>query len=64
MATVGGAIGPVGAGVFFDLQKTYVPVFYLFIGLMLVTAIVSMLMRSAHQPMGVLEETQVLGVTD
>lgn len=64
MATVGGAVGPVGAGMFFDLQGTYLPVFYLFIGLMLVTAMVSMLMRSLLQPMGVVEKTQVLGVAD
>ena len=64
MATVGGAIGPVGAGVFFDLQRTYVPVFYLFIGIMLVTAIVSMLMRSVPQPTGVVGKTQVPGVAD
>lgn len=50
LATMGGALGPVGAGVFFDSQKTYLPVFYSFIGLALVAAMVSMLMRSARQP--------------
>jgi MFS family permease len=43
--TVGAAIGPVGAGIFFDAQKTYLPVFYLFVALMLVTAGVAMLLK-------------------
>jgi MFS family permease len=45
MATVGAAIGPVGAGIFFDTQKTYLPVFYFFAALMLATAALSMLLK-------------------
>jgi len=45
MATVGAAIGPVGAGVFFDTQQTYLPVFYFFAALMLATALLSMLLK-------------------
>ena len=45
-ATVGAAIGPVGAGIFFDAQKTYLPVFYLFVALMLATALVTMLLKA------------------
>ena len=46
MATVGAAIGPVGAGIFFDTQKTYLPVFYFFAALMLATAALSMLLKA------------------
>jgi MFS family permease len=45
MATVGGAIGPVSAGIYFDRQETYLPVFYLFIAMMLVGAVVAISMR-------------------
>jgi MFS family permease len=45
-ATVGAAIGPVGAGIFFDAQKTYLPVFYFFVVLMLATAVVAMLLKA------------------
>jgi MFS family permease len=45
MATVGAALGPVGAGLFFDTQKTYLPVFYFFAALMLATALLSMLLK-------------------
>ena len=50
MATVGGAIGPVGAGIYFDRQETYLPVFYLFIAMMLVGAVVEISMRRATGP--------------
>jgi len=46
MATLGAAIGPVGAGIFFDTQKTYLPVFYFFAALMLATAALSMLLKA------------------
>lgn len=42
MGTVGGSVGPVGAGIFFDKRGTYLPVFYLFICISLVCALVSM----------------------
>jgi MFS family permease len=45
MATVGAALGPVGAGIFFDTQKTYLPVFYFFAALMLATAMLSMFLK-------------------
>ena len=45
MATVGAALGPVGAGIFFDTQGTYLPVFYFFAALMLATALFSMLLK-------------------
>jgi MFS family permease len=45
LLTVGGAAGPVGTGIFFDSQKTYLPVFYFFAALMLVIAAVSMLLK-------------------
>jgi MFS family permease len=47
MGTVGGAVGPFGAGVFFDVQKTYLPVFYFFIALTIVGAVVSVCMKAA-----------------
>jgi MFS family permease len=48
MGSVGGAIGPVGAGIFFDRQGTYLPVFYLFIGLMLIGVMVAMSINPVH----------------
>jgi MFS family permease len=45
--TVGGAIGPVGAGLYHDKYHTYLPVFYLFIGIMILCAIVSLLVKPA-----------------
>jgi MFS family permease len=45
MATVGAALGPVGTGIFFDTQKTYLPVFYFFAALMLATALLAMLLK-------------------
>ncbi|MBI5117184.1 MFS transporter [Candidatus Poribacteria bacterium] len=49
MGTVGGAIGPVSAGIFFDRRGTYLPVFYLFIGLMLVGAMVALSIKPVRQ---------------
>jgi MFS family permease len=46
MSTIGAAIGPVGAGIFFDAKKTYLPVFWFFVALMLATAVVSMLLEA------------------
>ena len=46
MATVGAAIGPVGAGIYFDVQKTYLPVFYFFAALMLAMALLSMALKA------------------
>jgi MFS family permease len=50
MGTVGGAIGPVGAGIYFDRQGTYLPVFYLFAALMLIGAVVAASMRRVARP--------------
>jgi MFS family permease len=61
MATVGGAVGPVGAGIFFDSQKTYLPVFYLFVGLMMATALIAILMRGAPRPIGATEQPEPVG---
>jgi MFS family permease len=47
VSTLGAAAGPVGAGVFFDSQGTYLPVFYVFIALMLVAAVFSALVKPA-----------------
>jgi MFS family permease len=49
MATVGGAIGPVGAGIYFDRTGSYLPVFYLFVAMMLVAGVVAISMRP-HGP--------------
>ena len=45
MATVGGAIGPVGAGIYFDRTGSYLPVFYIFVAMMLVAAVIAMSMH-------------------
>jgi MFS family permease len=49
MGTVGGAVGPVGAGLYFDRQGTYLPVFYFFIVMMLVAAVVAISIRPLAQ---------------
>jgi sugar phosphate permease len=46
MGSVGAAIGPVGAGFYFDRWGSYLPVFYLFIGMMLAGAIVALSVKS------------------
>ena len=52
MGMVGGAIGPVGAGIYFDRQGTYLPVFFVFIVMMMVAAIVAISIRPrARQPL-------------
>ena len=45
MGTVVGAIGPVGAGIYFDRTGSYLPVFYLFAAMMLVAAVVAISMH-------------------
>jgi MFS family permease len=45
LSTVGAAVGPVGAGIFFDSRGTYLPVFCVFIALMLVAAVFSALVK-------------------
>ena len=61
MATVGAAIGPVGAGLFFDSQKTYLPVFYFFAVLMLATAGVAVLLKAIPGRPVVTEEIRRAG---
>jgi len=50
--TVGGAIGPVGAGIYFDRWGTYVPVFYSFIAMMLGGVVVALFMKSVSRRAG------------
>ena len=50
MITVGGAAGPVGAGIFFDSQETYLPIFYFFVVLTLAIAAFSMLLKPEPRP--------------
>jgi MFS family permease len=54
MGTIGGAIGPVSAGMFFDRQGTYVPVFYLFIASMFVAAAVALSINPVRHESGVI----------
>jgi MFS family permease len=51
LVNVGGAAGPVAAGIFFDRRGTYLPVFYLFVAFMLVAAVCSVRIRPAFQQM-------------
>jgi MFS family permease len=46
-ATIGGAVGPVAAGAAFSRMQTYLPVFYVFIALMLLAAMCSMSIHAA-----------------
>jgi MFS family permease len=45
MGTVGGAVGAVGAGIYFDRAGSYLPVFYLFVIMMLVAMVVAISMH-------------------
>ncbi|RJP66994.1 MAG: MFS transporter [Candidatus Abyssobacteria bacterium SURF_17] len=45
MGTIGGALGPVGAGIYFDKHDTYLPVFCVFIVLMIVTGVVALAIK-------------------
>jgi MFS family permease len=47
---IGGAIGPVAAGYFYDFQKTYLPIFYLFAVFMLVALLCTILIKPATKP--------------
>jgi len=47
LTTIGAAAGPVAAGMFFDSEGTYLPVFYAFIALMLVAAACSAALKPA-----------------
>jgi MFS family permease len=47
LTTIGAAAGPVAAGMFFDSEGTYLPVFYAFIALMLVAAVFSAALKPA-----------------
>ena len=49
MGTIGGAIGPVGAGYVFDTYHTYLPVFYFFIPLMLLCGLIAIVMKPIPQ---------------
>jgi sugar phosphate permease len=49
MGTLGGGIGSIGAASYFDKYRTYLPVFYIFIGLMIVAAICSVCIRPIKQ---------------
>jgi MFS family permease len=49
MGTIGGAIGPVGAGYIFDTRNSYLPVFYFLIPLMLVAGLISMMLKPIRQ---------------
>jgi MFS family permease len=62
MGTVGAAIGPVGAGLFFDAQRTYLPVFYFFVVVMLATAGVAMFLKSTVRQLPAAAEVQPAGV--
>ena len=55
MGTVGGAVGPVGAGIYFDREGSYLPVFYLFIAVMLVGVMIAKSMRPLVQRVGASE---------
>jgi nitrate/nitrite transporter NarK len=58
VGTVGGAVGPVGAGIFFDSQDTYLPVFYLFVALMLGNALVAAFLKETPRSVGATADPQ------
>jgi hypothetical protein len=62
--TIGGAAGPVGAGIYFDPQGTYLPVFYLFIALTLGIAVVVGILRTVSGPTDRAESAQPVAVAE
>jgi MFS family permease len=58
MANLGGSLGPAGAGFYFESKGTYLPVFYLFIVLMLVAGVVALLTKPVSKNTSVIDETQ------
>ena len=58
MANLGGSLGPAGAGFYFDSKGTYLPVFYLFIVLMLVGAVISLFTKPVSQSKSMVDENQ------
>jgi len=57
MGTIGGGIGSIGAASYNDRYETYLPVFYFFIAIMIVCAIISLLIKPASLAKGVKEQT-------
>ncbi len=55
---LGGAVGPVIAGKVFDAKNTYLPVFYAFIAIMILTALISFRIKQSRQ-MTIELQTQV-----
>jgi MFS family permease len=62
LGTTGAAIGAVGAGAFFDVYRTYLPVFYFFAVLMLGTGAVSIFLRGERTETPTTEEIQPAAV--
>ncbi|UCD59101.1 MAG: MFS transporter [Candidatus Hydrogenedentota bacterium] len=58
ISILGAAIGPVVLGVAFDIQKSYLSVFYVFVVLMALTAVISALISAAPQRAGIAYEAQ------
>jgi MFS family permease len=51
MVNLGGSLGPAGAGFYFDSTGTYLPVFYLFIALILLAGMVSLVIKPVSRAM-------------
>lgn len=61
--TVGGAVGPIIAGYYFDNHDTYMPVFYAFIALMAVGTLCAIAVRPTPQQVGATAEPQPANIT-
>jgi MFS family permease len=59
MANLGGSLGPVGAGFYFDKYKTYQPVFYFFVLLTAAACFTALSIKHAPKPMGAIEVAKV-----
>ena len=53
---VGGAVGPVGAGMYFDRYGTYLPVFYVFAVFLLLAIACTAFIRPAYERLGAAAE--------
>ncbi|UCD59097.1 MAG: MFS transporter [Candidatus Hydrogenedentota bacterium] len=58
MGTIGGNVGPIAAGIFFDRQKTYLPVFYVFAVLMVLAVVCSILIKPLSESSGAAGQPQ------
>ena len=63
MGTIGGGLGSIGAASYYDKHHTYLPVFYVFAILMVVSAVCSILIKPTPQRANAIGETKLTDTT-